>query len=67
MTFEEILEEFGRVAGKLKTAYAEEFCGNSSYVSIFVDDDNCVTIIPTIDTANGLDGVIRQWVDDGLE
>lgn len=61
MSFEKALEEFGIAIGNLKKAYAEEFCANPSYISIEVDSDNYVSIIPTLETGKHIE-CFRDWV-----
>ena len=61
-SFKEALEEFGRALGKLKYMYADEYSCNPHYLSVHVDTDDNVTIIPENETGDYLN-FFREWVD----
>ena len=59
--FNKALEEFGQAVGKLKNAYVNEFGGNPNYLSIHVNADNEVTILPENCTGNSLE-FFREYI-----
>lgn len=62
MNFDEALKEFGKALGKLKESYSEQYSRNPSYLSININEDNYVTIIPTNETGSYIES-FRDWVD----
>ena len=62
MNFDEALKEFGKALGKLKESYAEQYNCNPSYLSISINENNYVTIIPTSETGSYIEA-FRDWVD----
>lgn len=62
MNFDEILVDFGKMVGKLKSAYAEKHCCNPSYLFVSISEDDYVTIIPTNETGSYIEA-FRDWVD----
>lgn len=66
MDFETALEEFGKVLGNLKRAYAEEFDYNSSSLQILINESDFVTIFPTNETGKYID-CFRKWLNTDIE
>lgn len=62
MNFDEILVDFGKMVGKLKSAYAEKHGCNPSYLFVSINEDDYVTIIPTNETGSYIE-TFRDWVD----
>lgn len=65
MDFKTALQEFGKALVNLKRAYAEEHQQNSSYLQIFITDDNYVTITSTNYTGSVLD-YYRDWINTDI-
>lgn len=61
MSLDEALANFGKAVGALKRAYGEEECVNSDCLSIIIDEDDYVTIMPTNETGSFY--CLRRWVD----
>ena len=62
MSFDEVLEKFGKILGVLKRSYAEEFGVNPYNITILIDEGDTVTIIPTLQTGNYVE-CTRKYVD----
>lgn len=62
MNFENEFKEFGKALGKLKRSYADKYNCNPSYLSIHVDENDYVTIIPTNETGEYSE-CFRNWAD----
>lgn len=61
MSLDEALANFGKAVGALKRAYGKEEFANPDHLSIIVDEDDHVTIMPTRET--GTFYCFCEWVD----
>lgn len=66
MDFEEAVKNFGKALGDLKRSYAEKVGENPNYISVYVDGDNTVTIIPTLEHGLHYHECYRGWLDTDL-
>ena len=62
MSFDEALKEFGKSLGKLKKSYAEECNCNPGHLSVIINEDDYVAIIPTDEEGSYIES-FRGWVD----